>query len=505
METWAGNIMFDQPQSPNISQSSGASHFNVLKANRLEAVRFHDSGKLLQSYFNIDTTLHFLSIVESAAMPLHLVAGSPFDVSTDNELTETWLSEALLWDCDDEDDELETAQNWWSLPSQQSNKAILLKVEDGSMHVSRNRHKITEILIYAVASKSSRCTKNLPTPPASSSPSKVEDDSSNDAGPTSFIKFYALSLSSQVYDQINAIKPLDLPVSKGVENGEGQFLFPLSDDIKTTSSSHKRQRILTKFEDATYRRKRLIRHGGEAVSKAMAGINGSVVKARSHCPKPTDIEDSQFEGQVKDNQGMLLPCQSSIKSAGSSQSRSTRNGIVINNRASLHRMESIAPMCEDSLSLDDSNKFEKHNKSALTRIIMAGMRIYGLEQQKKAAKPSGAPEVSHKLTLDGFDQHTQDGEEYKLVYHQTFKAASFTFRSYLSRTIINQEIMQDVVDRHLWMFCNDPLEVHDENDTLHPGFGKAHSSTQNSFCGSAIAAQGNDGNYNCLTTFTKKR
>lgn len=413
------------------------------------------------------------------------------NVSVGNEPTETWLAETLLFDWDIEDDDVETRKPWWYLPAQQSDKGILLKIQGGDVDTTRNRHYLTEILIYAAALKPAGDATSIITPPASSSPGPTEDAISGDQSqPSSYIKFYALPLSSQIYDEIDLFNCLDSPMINSIGNEDAQFLSSWSKDVQTAPlSPQKRQRILAKFDDATSQRKRLMRHGGEGVSKAMAGIAGPVLYERGHRPEATGLEDSQSQGQAKDHSqnqfsgGKIAPgpSASSLRSVDECQPKSKRAPLASGKRSLLRRMESVASIDEESLSLDNSNNTEQHNKAALARIIMTGMRMYGLQQRKKSPKSSIDLEASKKAPFDDFSHPTQDGEEYKLVYHQTFKAASFTFRAYLSKNLINQDIMRDVVDRHLAMFCVDPLETYKANNNFQPEFGRDQSSTQNSF------------------------
>lgn len=114
----------------------------------------------MKSCLKSQTKLHFLSVVEVALIPFHLAAGSPFYVSTDSQLTEKWLSETLLYDWEPGDDDSETIQHSWISTNQQSDKGILLRVDDGSLDTTQNRHYITEILIYAAILNPSGCTSD---------------------------------------------------------------------------------------------------------------------------------------------------------------------------------------------------------------------------------------------------------------------------------------------------------------------------------------------------------
>jgi hypothetical protein len=70
---------------------------------------------------------------------------------------------------------------------------------------------------------------------------------------------------------------------------------------------------------------------------------------------------------------------------------------------------------------------ETRNKEALSRVVMAAMRMYGLEQRKKSKSRQGsaAPgaDAIRQLNAEEAAEGAAKDEEYKLIYHQTFKGA----------------------------------------------------------------------------------
>lgn len=56
--------------------------------------------------------------------------------------------------------------------------------------------------------------------------------------------------------------------------------------------------------------------------------------------------------------------------------------------------------------------------------------------------------------------HEDASDEYKVIYHQTFKAATFAFRRQVSTLPLGQETMRDVVDRLLVLFCSTTSALH---------------------------------------------
>lgn len=90
---------------------------------------------------------------------------------------------------------------------------------------------------------------------------------------------------------------------------------------------------------------------------------------------------------------------------------------------------------------------------------MAGMRIYGLQQpRKKSISALEMAENQASLTPSiGTVREHQD--EYKAVYHQTFKAAAFVYRNQWSSMVLGQEALRDTTDTFLRSFCQDPLST----------------------------------------------
>ena len=92
---------------------------------------------------------------------------------------------------------------------------------------------------------------------------------------------------------------------------------------------------------------------------------------------------------------------------------------------------------------------------------MAGMRMYGLQQPRKksisALDMAESQASSSTSATVGTVQEQQD--EYKAVYHQTFKAAAFVFRNQWGSTVLGQEGLRDTADLFLRSFCRDPLST----------------------------------------------
>jgi hypothetical protein len=95
---------------------------------------------------------------------------------------------------------------------------------------------------------------------------------------------------------------------------------------------------------------------------------------------------------------------------------------------------------------------ETQNRDALSKMVMAGLRLYGLQSKRptKKCEPGVGPVQANPLNDEPVD-------EYKLVYHQTFKGACFALRRQLQYTVLRQQDMRDSVDKLLALYCADPL------------------------------------------------
>lgn len=387
-------------------------------------------------------------------IPLHLAAGPSFYVWTHNESTEQWISEALLDHRDTAASSAGSNQPWWLRSPQQSDCGILLKVKNGvgDIHSTPSPgYTITEILIYAAIFKEQKLSGLLLAPPGS--PSCAGDNARvGDRYDTSReIKIYALPLSSRKHEHFDRIQSLDpQPLLNSTDDGKAYFLSTREDIPTHASLPWERSRLSNLFDEARDQRKRLIKHGGEGVSKVMARNDGPGLNLRltSGEMRGTIPADQSTDVSLKATPRESLSRASSISSFRNvepTRPPSRRESLTNGKRSSLHRVESTTPIGE----IVDSNMIEQQNKTALSRIVMTGMRIYGLQQKKgrEASRPD-------------------DDDEYKLIYHQTFKGALFAFRTHINSELINQEAIRDTVDHLLAIFCNGPLATQSSSGTF---------------------------------------
>ncbi|KAL8823717.1 MAG: hypothetical protein Q9191_005610 [Dirinaria sp. TL-2023a] len=391
--------------------------------------------------------------------------GAPLDVWTSHQDTEEILNRVLL-DQDDSDEGSHIAREpWWERPQRQSDLGILVKTEEDLSDTdtaSLTAPRATELLFYAAALPRPNI-EGLPTPPRSSSPIQSQFDASSRSDVGQQLRLYALPISHNV-DLKGGLRSSSV---SSICPGEGgsPTLQQRGLDPAHRPSSPKRRKLSNVFDSATQQRRRLKGHGGERISKAMALASDSSISNSNPALPPSEMTAPSIE-QRDESAHSYNPDRPSLSRATSiaslpsvepPQPGSRQSSFAPNKRSSLYRVESVASgMRSPSLTADSENSIEQQNRTSLSRTVMAGMRIYGLQQRKSPAKPSDAPPDTRP-----------EEEEYKLIYHQTFKAASFVFRSQFSLKQVPPDVVREVVDRLLSMFCTDPLSKSVEENTTH--------------------------------------
>lgn len=434
----------------------------------------------MQDEIGLDKYLHFLALVELAAIPLYLLVKPHLDVWTDDEETEAWLTHCLLRDLNDQQDlDGSSRSPWWSRPAQQSDHGILLEVRNRTSNAGSPDTAITEFLIYACVVKSADSSSYLPSPPASSSPQRTNDsDESSHEVPVQKIRIRAVPLASTTH-QHDYTSHLDVASTDSLlDDGEAYFIPAVSKSSSALPDSPpQRQKLLHLFEDATYQRKRLSRRGGEGISMAMAGLDGAGLHRENQRDSEPEVSSADIhvhvntQGKIRErslSRSLSTPMTRQMETSGL-QSRTHLGDFA--NKSSLHDLDSDGSLRKTSALPTDMNNIEDQNRSALTRIVMAGMRIYGLQQRRKSIKLQSGLELGTDSPLIDASNSRGD-EEYKLVYHQTFKAATFAFRNQISKGIINQAAMGDVVDQLLALFCSEGSAVGNTKDSFTSGFDR---------------------------------
>ena len=500
MLLWSGDILIEDGNPDNRLQ--GHPHHTYLChwgffANTVTDILLHNTNASSCPLFDSASTLRFLSFIEVAKVPLHVFIGPVLSVYTSTEATETWLNEYLVKNAygyvSPAEDVTREDACWWMRGDRQSELGILLKVDEEKL-VSSTRPRATEILLYAVLPGVSEKDQNSPlTPPRSSSPSYFDIPLDSGIQTTRSARLCARLLSSDLH-----ITPGQHHVGSKLSSDEeaaysAQFLTPPPDDYQSLPPLPKRQRLDSLFDNAARQSKQSRKRGGENLAKAIAHSDmasarwkegksieeqihekghethgSSAVKIQSRPTRALSLARSQSLGSLKDLDAM--------------RPSSRLGSAVPNKRPSLHRVTSIATHDSSSPTPESMTSTEHQNKTALTKVVMAGLRLYGFQPKKKSIQPKAELEdTSRQGFVSGIDHAHSDEEEYKLLYHQTFKSASFVFRNRLASQIISQDLMREAVDRLLAMFCNDPLQKTRLDGGGHRSFGNELSSAQQVF------------------------
>jgi hypothetical protein len=414
-------------------------------------------------------SLRFLSTVDTAKIPLYLAAGPSYDVWTLSEATEAWFESLLL-------SKLTTAvasngaQDWWTLARAQSPIGILVQAESQLNDILKP--KVTEILFYGTIATTP--SEGPPTPPSS------QDNSNAWPGLLPELRVHALPLSSDLLYQhtLSSVVPSSPVLSTTDQTGEfeAQYLPPLHEPL-TVPMSPKRKRDL--FEEATLARMKAKGKGGEGIAAAAARATESQ-RSYTH-RKSTSIDfkalpfpDTQYSsahGALPRQSARQLSQSPSVTSEIRPLSRKdTADGP--GRRSHLSRVDTISSQPEEPTT-------ESRNKEALTKVVMAAMRMHGLQQRKKtkSRRASMAPgmEESQPWAEELTAEDAAKDEEYKQIYHQTYRGAVLALvcttrgllcssLTALQRTHMTEkplhtqpDRMRDLVEQFLTLFLNDPL------------------------------------------------
>ena len=108
------------------------------------------------------------------------------------------------------------------------------------------------------------------------------------------------------------------------------------------------------------------------------------------------------------------------------------------------------------------------NKNLITRTILTCMRLYGFHRANmrstSTGKPSGGAGAENEADVSGTTPapgSTADDDEFKAMYHATYKAAAFALRRYLKQapglapSVLEKEKAMTCIDELLRLFCEE--------------------------------------------------
>ena len=358
--------------------------------------------------------------------------------------------------------------------------ALLLQV-DGDIKIANCHSRVMELLIYAGPLRyAGHAPVGMLTPPRSSSPVAEYADLAEDFdGSTRTVQLYALPLSSDLSHGVPGSPNRPSPPPEETSQEYACFIPSLTEDLHQ-AKGRKRLHLDSLFKDASHQVKRSKRRGGEGIAKAMASLDSLHSQT---------IEQSNSQLESGGNDGHLLSTLAFgkpgiQKNNGLSRAHSlgslrdldsirppSRGNAALGRRSTLSRVTSVGMFESSSPIPEFINSIEQQNKAALSRVVMAGMRIYGLQQRKRSNRSRAASEMPLSAGIASITSiGAEEEDEYKLVYHQTYKAAAFAFRKILPVANIGQDRMRDIVDRILEMFCIDLLAEPESIGTVQQSF-----------------------------------
>lgn len=353
--------------------------------------------------------LRFISLVEVSQVPLYLSLGPSYLVWTQSESTSIWFSNRLFSEPAAPSNQSEQRGPSWFQHSYQSYAGILAEVPQT---VGAAGLAISEILFYGRL------------------------DHANDQEGSIQLQVYALPLSSRRLDILpEALTPPLSPTAE-LKDQTGQFLPVEDDEAPSSFPRPEKTRVPDIWDSASDLRRKAKGRGGEGIAAAAAGQQINIlVGQKKPKPKAQPTKNATKERNpsldAKSNTNSQFHClflsnsqrtrtlarSPSLNSEGRQHGRKASTDHIIK-PSSLSRVTSFSAQDDNAEST-----LEQLNKTTISRLVMAGMRLYGLQPRKKTERSQGSPAITEEAAIGG---STQD-DEFKLVYHQTYKGAVFAF------------------------------------------------------------------------------
>jgi hypothetical protein len=350
---------------------------------------------------------------------------------------------------------------------------ILVGVESGDT-IKNGGPRITELLLVASKAHAS-LGQRLPTPPASS-PFETGVDASED--PT--LRVLALAISSDLLLPANLPSPPLSPALDTCESIPAIFLpqnLGLASETVHEPPTKKRRTAESSLDAAATRRDAARRGGGGSVSAA-AAVKPDFSHRRTSSNANTPIQTRPL---------------SRSPSLVASRPGSVRGAHPLESKPStLNRVQSLSGLpVEAAPETTAEATAEIKNKDAIARVVMAGMRLYGLSQSKSRTrnKPQRSGSASPALvtedtaTPDEIEAERKRDEEYKTVYHQVYKGVCFAFRAHMQTMLLQgyTDALREAADKLLAIYCYDPLAqglLGGSDERFTPGGRKAFGSAK---------------------------
>ncbi|RAH42956.1 uncharacterized protein BO95DRAFT_419601 [Aspergillus brunneoviolaceus CBS 621.78] len=436
---------------------------------QLHGLRLVDRSFNWQSDLSKESCLSLRCFVNPALIPLHARSGPNLELHAGNPDTTIWLKDKLTSTIWLEENELDRLQIF------QCPVGLLVRVDDGAP-AKASSTGTTDLLIHGVLSTTAS-SERPPTPPGSSS-SDLEDQVRSTTKQE--LRIYATPISVSL---ITRAQSASAPPNTDDSIHDDEFAHFLPDIY---SPSPKRKRVATLFDSVTQHHKRVRQKGGEAVSQLMAHslshasqqqLQALRIKRESEEPSLPQIEriasqrarslsiggsiagktlESRFDASRPSSR------RGHLRDLGSR--KGTPNPFIDSTTTTTTSSSTSKRDCGSSPSLPPGGKVEypttpkdagaiiAENKNTITRTILTCMRLYGFN--RPTATRSGGPSRPQTGTGPGYQDETPeekdsrivadagsnaDEDEFKAMYHATYRASTFALRKYLKETAAAEE------------------------------------------------------------------
>lgn len=394
--------------------------------------------------------------------------GRPFEVETSSEETESWFSSVLLHSQDSAEYDLP----WWQNAAIDSPLGILVSVTDSAPLANHLAGlKPTELLFYASKDDEDVVTRPLTPPESSPQGPHLRPESVRS------LRVWALPLSSLLYHgRAEPTSPVS-PQSDDIDI-EPTFLpqcltkLGVGEEVINRPPVRKRRNVNDAFDEATERRRKARRKWGEGVAAT----------ATSHVKTEDSIPALKHR---RSTSNASVPIQSRPLSRASSIGSAKPTGLREQSVAALSRPSGLsrAQSISGPPELLPEVHIEQKNKDLISKMVMAGMRLYGLHQSKSRKSRSNSTTASPAVdvSFEEIEAERKNDEEFKLIYHQVYKGVCFAMRQHIVALSLqpHTDALRDTVDRLLAVFCTDPLDLDGEEakEEYTPGGRKAFGSS----------------------------
>ncbi|EED12430.1 conserved hypothetical protein [Talaromyces stipitatus ATCC 10500] len=483
MEVWSGSINID--------------------TNSDLKIKFTTSSQRRENILPKDARLSLRSLVNPSLIPLYVRAGPSVELHSTTEETSEWLKSRLLsgiWLDEDDGGVLE------HFSTIQCPVGLLVGVTASRSYTS-SASNVSDLLIYGILSSGSdESTIRPPSPPDSSSLIGENGVYEQYSRIKRELRIYAAPLATSFAQRVR-----DLPSPRSSVAGDDT----VSDNSKDAtfanflpdlrSPSPKRKRILSLFEGAAQHHRRVrqremmphlslikVKEEADELGSPALGyldlrrarslsIGGSQLTKLSESVAVGDRRPGSSKGMInrRDSKPKLTASQSFTNSE-SMRSQSVVPSPTTNFVKPAPRNEGPSLLEPHSSFPLDGETIMTRNKDLTTRTILTCMRLYGYNRKTSRStkpsttlsdtcEPSHEPDTHHQQRensiIPDYSSIPAEEEEFKAMYHATYRAATFALRHYLKMAsaetkppVLAKDTATNVIDGILKLFCDDQLK-----------------------------------------------